>query len=199
MSDAVTAASTGQSDLGAAQGRGAISDLRTPFPLIDTVPAILAADPFLQGLLPVFDSVLAPIISTLDCLDFYFDPEIAPMDMVLYLASWMVTTYTANPGDETVRWSVGSWDALSGWRGTRKGFTSGILKHDVEEFSFEESGGVFVSPEPTDPSSWPEVEPPWVTVTVKPVVTNPEYEYQIKKLMSLLFPANTLAKVVIEA
>ncbi len=69
--------------------RGHIENLETPFPLIEAVPPMLAQDTFVQRMMPAFDEVLAPIISTLDCLDSYFDPAITPDDFLQYLSTWV--------------------------------------------------------------------------------------------------------------
>ena len=40
-------------------------------------------------MMSAFDEVLAPLFTTLDCFDSYLDPELAPVDFVDWLASWV--------------------------------------------------------------------------------------------------------------
>jgi phage tail-like protein len=53
------------------------------------LPAVLQEDPVLAGLLSSLDEVLAPVFASLDCLDVYLDPLIAPPDFLESLASWV--------------------------------------------------------------------------------------------------------------
>ena len=40
-------------------------------------------------MMAAFDEIVAPLFSTLDCLDSYLDPKLAPHDFVDWLASWV--------------------------------------------------------------------------------------------------------------
>ncbi|MGW6262344.1 phage tail protein [Streptomyces sp. NPDC055085] len=46
-------------------------------------------DEFAMRLTAVFDELLAPAISTLDCLEAYVDPRLAPLDFLEWLAGWV--------------------------------------------------------------------------------------------------------------
>ena len=69
--------------------RGAIDGLITPAPVIEQLPAIFQDDLFTQELTAAFDSVLAPLFATLDCLDAYVDPMLTPVDFLEWLAGWV--------------------------------------------------------------------------------------------------------------
>ncbi|MFI9381351.1 phage tail protein I [Kutzneria sp. NPDC052558] len=69
--------------------RGAVTGLPTAVPLSGMLPGIYQEDPFTVRFVSGFDDVLAPILSTLDCLPSYFDPALAPEDFLGWLAGWV--------------------------------------------------------------------------------------------------------------
>jgi phage tail-like protein len=79
--------------------RGAIDGLGTAFPLGEALPALYAEDDYTQRLTRALDEVLAPVFTTLDCLDSYLSAELTPEDMLDWLARWV-----ALPLDE--QWTV---------------------------------------------------------------------------------------------
>jgi len=69
--------------------RAAVPGLPTAVPLSAMLPGIFQEDPFTVRFVSGFDDVLAPILSTLDCLPAYFDPSLAPEDFLGWLAGWV--------------------------------------------------------------------------------------------------------------
>lgn len=69
--------------------RGLVADLSSPRPLIDSLPGIYQEDELARALTAVFDDALAPILSTLDNLEAYFDPALTPDDFLEWLAGWV--------------------------------------------------------------------------------------------------------------
>ena len=69
--------------------RGRLDDVVSPAPVIEQMPAIFQEDPFTQQFTAAFDSVLAPLFMTLDCLDAYVDPTLSPFDFLEWLAGWV--------------------------------------------------------------------------------------------------------------
>jgi phage tail-like protein len=69
--------------------RGTVPGLPTAVPLSAMLPGIYQEDPFTVRFVSGFDDVLAPILSTLDCLPAYFDPALAPEDFLGWLAGWV--------------------------------------------------------------------------------------------------------------
>ncbi|MEU4134397.1 phage tail protein I [Streptomyces wuyuanensis] len=63
--------------------------LRSPYSLLDLLPAVYQDDPFTTRLTAAWDEVIAPIVNTLDCLDAYFDPQLTPEDLLEWLADRM--------------------------------------------------------------------------------------------------------------
>lgn len=177
--------------------RGHVDNLETPFPLIQSVPPMLAQDTFVQRMMPAFDEVLAPIISTLDCLDSYFDPELTPEDFLRYLSSW-VNSHTEDelsvPG---LRHSVATAVAMSAWRGTTSSLHTRFFPYDLEDIVLEEGGGVTVSTIATDPETWPDAAPMVATVTITPSKDNPNSMDNIIQLIKDYAPAHLQITVVV--
>lgn len=69
--------------------RGTVEGLGTPYPLGSLLPTVYQEDDFAMRLTSSLDELLAPIISTLDCLDAYVDPLLAPLDFLEWLAGWV--------------------------------------------------------------------------------------------------------------
>ena len=65
--------------------RGTIVDLPTPHPMGPAMPALYQDDPFAQSFLSALDTVLAPVVGTLDNLDAYLDPYLTPDDFLVWL------------------------------------------------------------------------------------------------------------------
>src|SRR5580693_7599811 len=76
--------------------RADIAGLDTPYPLGTLMPAIYQEDPATMRWTAGLDDVLAPVISTIDCLGAYLDPLLAPEDFVLWLADWFGLTLDEN-------------------------------------------------------------------------------------------------------
>ena len=69
--------------------RGRLPDLVSPHPLGERLPAMYQEDSFTQRLLAAMDQVLAPVLGSLDSLDAYLDPSLAPEDFLHWLAGWL--------------------------------------------------------------------------------------------------------------
>ncbi|HLX50564.1 MAG TPA: phage tail protein [Streptosporangiaceae bacterium] len=68
--------------------RGTAGGLGTPYPLHTLMPAVYQEDSFTPRFTAAIDEVLAPIVSTLDCLGAYLDPMLAPDDFLRWVSSW---------------------------------------------------------------------------------------------------------------
>lgn len=150
----------------ATTGRGAVPGLRTPFPMVDFTPAMLAEDPLVREILGALDEGLAPIISTLDCFDAYLDPHLAPMDFVAYLSSWLLVSQEEGWDDETRRTALAMAIQRSTWRGTAHGIEARLASLFGMTVSVEDSGSVTTSRDFTPPELWTRAPAPEVTVTL---------------------------------
>ncbi len=146
--------------------RKLIPGLQSPFPMINYTSSMLIDDPVAQKICASLDEVLAPIISVLDCYDAYLDAQIAPLDFVRYMCSWILVNPELGWGEDVVRNALSHAIAFYGRRGTAmgiEGFFAAVLQMQV---SVEESGSVTTSRDSTDPSTWTVPVSPTVTITV---------------------------------
>src|SRR5262249_24811771 len=74
---------------GGALMRGSLNGLANSRPVVELMPAVYQEGQFTGRVTAVLDDVLAPILATLDCLDAYIDPLLAPTDFLDWLAAWV--------------------------------------------------------------------------------------------------------------
>lgn len=100
--------------------------LPSAHPIGRLLPGIYQDDDFLQRFTQGLDSVLAVVVSTLDNLEAYFDPELAPTDFVDWLAGWLglVRDPARSLGD--TRSILMRVSEIYRWRGTSHGLVDHI-------------------------------------------------------------------------
>ncbi|WP_333769765.1 phage tail protein [Streptomyces sp. IBSBF 2435] len=106
--------------------RAAVAGLPSRHPIGGLLPALYADDDFAQRFTAGLDTVLAPVFSTLDNLPAYFDPRVAPLDFVAWLASWVGAADDPRWPAELRREAVVRAVQLHRWRGTRRGLVEGL-------------------------------------------------------------------------
>lgn len=121
--------------------RGLIDGLPSPHPLGAGLPGLYLQDEFAQGLTAGLDEVLAPVLTTLDCLPAYFDPATAPGDLVGWLAGWLGTTLDADHTPERRRELVLAGIELLRRRGTVRGVRDAVAAVFDRAPEISESGG----------------------------------------------------------
>ncbi|WP_214323247.1 phage tail protein I [Nonomuraea sediminis] len=97
--------------------RGAVTHLASAHPLGEQLPAMFADD-LAQNLTQALDEVLAPILTTLDCLDSYLDPALTPSDMLPWLANWVAIGFGEQMTEAQRRALVADAVSLHRGRGT---------------------------------------------------------------------------------
>ena len=131
--------------------RGRIDSLSSPHPLGRALPGTYQQDRFAHHLLGAIDDALAPIFSTLDNLDAYFDPWLTPDDFLAWLGQWAAVALDENWPVEQRRAFVAQ--ALQLHR--RKGTAAGIRMHLRASINCEvevgDSGGTAWSQQPNAP------------------------------------------------
>jgi phage tail-like protein len=100
--------------------RGAPDGLPTRLELLHGLPA-LYHDDFTRRFTAAFDHCLAPIVATIDNLESYVDPWLAPPDFLHWLASWVAITDTLPDSLHRRRQFVASAATLYSRRGTING------------------------------------------------------------------------------
>lgn len=101
--------------------RNALPGLASRHPLGERLPALYATDGFAQRFVAGLDTVLAPILSTLDNMPAYFDPRLTPEDFLPWLASWGAADFDPEWPAELRRRAVALAVELHRWKGTRRG------------------------------------------------------------------------------
>ena len=130
--------------------RGMVKGLPSAVPLAAGLPAVLQEDAFLQRLLLAFDDALAPVFTTLDGLDSYLNPRLAPEDFLDWLADWVGVRLDESWSTARRRDVVAHAAAIHRRRGTVPGVADairlavgGVLDVDVRD-----SGGATWSSTP---------------------------------------------------
>lgn len=114
--------------------RADVPQLRSPRPVLDTMPSVYWGDPLAAQLCAAFDEVLAPIFATLDCFPAYLDPKTVPSDMLDWLAGWIGLHIG---GSETAhkRERIAAGAAMLRWQGTARSIrdtVSAAFNRDIE-------------------------------------------------------------------
>ena len=121
--------------------RAALAGLPSPHPFGVAMPAIYQEDEFTQRWLAGFDEVIAPVLCTLDNVDRYFDPDLAPADFVAWLAGWVGLAVEDTWTEETLRRVVKQAVELYRWRGTVRGLAEIVAAYAGVDPEIIDSGG----------------------------------------------------------
>lgn len=123
--------------------RGMVPGLPTPHPLSRHLPSLYQQEDRLAlRLLGALDEVTAPVHCTLDSLESYFDPKLAPEDFLEWLASWLGVELDEAWPDERRREVVASAAAAYRMLGTAAGLREALSRFVDGQVEVEESGGV---------------------------------------------------------
>lgn len=177
-------------------GRAAVPGLPSPFPLVHLTPGLISDDPLVQQLLSALDEVLAPVISTLDCMNAYLDPDIAPIDMVKYLASWLLAEVDDEWDEAAIRRDVGQAHARAKWAGTARCLRERLVPHEVDALIIEDCGSSQALAEASDPAVWTSPETLEVVLRVKVRRKDTNELRRIERIARGLIPAHVSLRVV---
>jgi phage tail-like protein len=133
--------------------RGTVDGLPSAHPMVDQLPGVYLEDDLARGFTRGLDTVLAPVFLTLDCLDAYVSPRLAPEDFLPWLASWVGISLVESWPAERKRRVVAGAVARHRDRGTKAGLRSYLELVTGGEVEVHESGGTLWSDDPA-------VEPP---------------------------------------
>ena len=132
--------------------RGTIAGLHSPVPIAGQLPGIYQDDEFTRQFTGGMDDVLAPVFTTLDCLDTYVDPWLAPEDFLEWLAGWVGVVIDEGWPLDRSRAFIANIAELYRWRGTIRGLTAELAIYTGGDVEIAESGGAAWSLSPgTDP------------------------------------------------
>jgi phage tail-like protein len=133
-----------------------IPGLESPHPMALTLPAVYQEDALTTRMMPAFDEVLAPVFCTLDCLEAYIDPQLAPPDFIEWLATWVGWDLDEKWDEDRRRLLISQAVELYRWRGTKKGLAMAVEALTGITPEIIESGAATFSLVPgTDPPGSP--------------------------------------------
>ena len=95
--------------------------VRTESSYLQYLPALYRDDEFMGQFLLIFESIMKPLVSTVDNLAMYFDPLVTPESLLPWLASWVDLALDPTWPIERRRELLKSAAELYRWRGTRRG------------------------------------------------------------------------------
>ncbi|MEU4569442.1 phage tail protein [Micromonospora sp. NPDC023956] len=132
-------------------------DVPMPYPIAGFLPALLQEDDLLVRWTRGLDEVLAPVVSTLDCLDAYLDPWLTPPDVLLWLGEWVGAHLDENWPVRRQRAMVAAAVTVHRIRGTTAGLRAVLELATEGEVEIVDPAGVSWS---TRPGSDPDPAPP---------------------------------------
>jgi phage tail-like protein len=122
-------------------------------------------DEFAMRWMLAFDEVIAPCISSIDNIEHYFDPDLAPADFVEMLAWWIGVELDETWSEQSRRSLVSEAASLYRVRGTVAGMKRHVAIYTGVEPEIEESGGCAVSE--TSGGALPGSDRPFLLVRVR--------------------------------
>lgn len=128
--------------------RGAMPGAAVPRSIGELLPGVYQEDHFTMRWCEGLDDVLAPIFATLDCLEVYVDPVLAPSDFLDWLGDWVGIALDENWPLDRRRAAVAAAIELFQLRGTVTGLTRYVEILTGGRVSITDSGGVATSPVP---------------------------------------------------
>jgi phage tail-like protein len=121
--------------------RGHVPGLASPHPMGDRLPAVYLEDSLVQRMTSALDEVLAPVFSSLDNLDAYLDPALAPEDFLQWLGTWVGMALDESWPPERRRAVLAAAVGLYRVRGTAGGLAAYLRLLTGADVEIEESGG----------------------------------------------------------
>jgi phage tail-like protein len=128
--------------------RGTVTGLGTPYPLHTLLPAVYQEDNFTPRFTAAIDEVIAPIVSSLDCLAAYLDPKLAPVDFLDWMSTWFSEVLDENWPPGRRRQFVADAVEMFRIRGTLAGLRKELELGSGGRVEIAESGGVSWSRKP---------------------------------------------------
>jgi phage tail-like protein len=128
--------------------RGIVAGLASPHPLGGLMPAVFQEDAFTMRWTGALDEVLAPVPVSLDSIEAYVDPLLAPEDFVAWLACWCGIALDENWPLPRRRAVVAAAAELYRARGTVAGLRRHVELVTGGRVEVADSGGVTWSADP---------------------------------------------------
>jgi phage tail-like protein len=168
--------------------RGAVDGAVTAFPIGEQLPSVYGEDEMALRFTAGLDDLFAPLLTVLDCLSAYFDPDLAPPDFVSWLGGWVGAEVTGDEPEGILRRMVAGAAAAHRLRGTARGVSEVIRLAFGIQPEVIESGGATWSPRPR--GDFPGDPVPGLTVRLR--VPRPGFVDQdrVERLVAAVRPAH---------
>jgi phage tail-like protein len=140
-------------------------DARSPFPLAEQLPAVYYEDPFALRFAEGLDTLLGPMLVTLDCLPAYLSSWLAPAGHLDWLAHWVGAELTGDESLAARRDAIANAVFMHRRRGTARGLAAAVRLATGVTPEIVESGGSAWSPRPLGP--YPGHVDPGLRVTLR--------------------------------
>jgi len=138
---------------------GSEFQLLNPHPLAETLPGVYrdawiderrrtAREPFGTRFISALDTVLAPVLATLDNFVAYLDADTAPEDFLAWLGEWVAASVDAGWSEDRRRAFVGQAAELYRRRGTAAGLRDHVQIHTGGTVEIIDNGGSSWSAKP---------------------------------------------------
>jgi phage tail-like protein len=173
--------------------RGLIEGLETPHPIGTELPGLFHDDDFSQRFTAALDEVLAPIFLTLDAIEAYVDPWLAPSDFLTWLSEWMGIPIEQDLPEAQQRMLVARAATLYGWAGTARGIADLVEAYTGVRPEVEDTGGVAWSAMPG--SDLPGTDDYGVTVRVRTDDPAAIDAARLERLLAGFVPASVITTV----
>ena len=173
--------------------RGLIEGLETPHPIGAELPGLFHDDDFSQRFTAALDEVLAPIFLTLDAIEAYVDPWLAPSDFLTWLSEWMGIPIEEDLPEAQKRMLVARAATLYGWAGTARGIADLVEAYTGVRPEVEDTGGVSWSAMPG--SDLPGADDYAVTVRVRTDDPATIDAARLERLVAGFVPASVITTV----
>ncbi len=128
--------------------RKALPGLASAAPVGLRLPGVYQEDDFLMRFVSAFDDGLAPVLATLDGLEAYVDPGLAPEDFLDWVAGWVGIEIDDTWTVEQRRAIVAEAASVHRRRGTVQGVADAVRLAVDAEVEVEETGGAQWSASP---------------------------------------------------
>jgi phage tail-like protein len=128
--------------------RGEMPGVEMPVSIGEMLPAIYQEDLFTMEWCRGLDDVIAPAITTLDCLDCYIDPTLAPSDFLDWLGSWVGILLDESWPVVRRRDAIANAVELFRHRGTVEGLTRHVALLTGGDVTVHDNGAVAASKTP---------------------------------------------------
>jgi len=145
--------------------RGTVPGLVSVAPVAQRLPAVYQEDEFLQRFVQAFDVALAPLFLTLDTLECYVDPALAPPDFLAWLGEWVGIEVDDTWSDQRRREIIAGAAEIHRRRGTPAGVVEAVRLAVGGRVEVEDSGGSAWSATPG--AELPGASTPFLRVTVR--------------------------------